>query len=432
MRWAVMGNDFRVALVAAALAGAGVPIYIHLPQFAVSELGLSLGQVGLLLMAVRVIDFVQDPLLGALIDRAGKGRALIGPVALFGLALGLIWVFALTPFGGGLAGLAAGLVVTFTAYSLGTLLLYGQSANLAGSGAQKAQLRLAGAREFGVLAGVTAGAMGPQLLGTLFAAGGGESGGPAGGGYAAFGVMLAGVCVLAAIMARPLWTRPMIVTAPLNWRIFTRSGAGWLLLLGFFNTLPVAITATLFFFFVELRLELPQLGGPFLLLFFLCGGLSAPWWARLAGALGPRRVLSGAMCLAIAGFVWAYLVPAGDAWAFALICVFSGVALGADSVILTSALVTALSGHGAQAAQAFGLWNFLSKAALALAAGAMLPFLESAGLGSAGAATRDAIDALNASYALVPCALKLVSLLVLQLLPARIFAPGPGPAGTAP
>ena len=90
------------------------PLYVNLPHFAAS-LGLSLSSIGLLLIGLRVLDFVQDPVLGLLIDRFRAQRRRVAAVAVFGMALGFAAVFTLQP---GLAGMAAALVLLFTAYSL--------------------------------------------------------------------------------------------------------------------------------------------------------------------------------------------------------------------------------------------------------------------------------------------------------------------------
>ena len=54
----------RVSLYALMLAAAGIPLYIHLPRFAAVELGIGLAALGSLLLALRLIDLVQDPLIG--------------------------------------------------------------------------------------------------------------------------------------------------------------------------------------------------------------------------------------------------------------------------------------------------------------------------------------------------------------------------------
>jgi glycoside/pentoside/hexuronide:cation symporter, GPH family len=63
------------ALFAGLLAMAGLPIYIHAPKFYVDEYGVSLAALGSVLFVLRLIDVVQDPLLGRLAEatRASAG-----------------------------------------------------------------------------------------------------------------------------------------------------------------------------------------------------------------------------------------------------------------------------------------------------------------------------------------------------------------------
>lgn len=408
---------WRVGLFAMALACASIPIYVHLPSFAATRLGLSLGHLGAILLVIRMVDFLQDPMLGWMADRWTKHRARFAALAMGLLAAGCVAVFALPPAGSPALWLTAGLIVTFTGYSLGTILVYGQSAAFAGTGQVDAQLRLSGWREMGVLAGVTLGALAPTLLGRV-------SAGPDG--YTAFGWFIAGLAVIAAVLARPLWRKTQVASIKLNWSGLIGSGAGWLLLLAFVNSLPVAVTSTLFLFFVEDRLDLPNLAGPFLVLFFISAGVSAPVWARLTPRFGARPVLVVSMSLAIASFIGAFALPSGAATLFAAICIGSGIALGADMVILSALFAAALARAGLQASQAFGFWNFSAKATLAIAAGVMLPLLQYFGYQPGMENAEGALAALNFGYALVPCALKLAAIaLVLGLPRHSLEAAGP-------
>jgi len=97
-----------------------------------------------------------------------------------------------------------------------------------------------------------------------------------------------------------------------------------LLLIALLNAAPVAVTSTLFLFFVESRLQLPGWEGPLLLLFFLAAAASTPLWSVLARRHGPRPVLLAAMTLAIASFLWTLTLGANDLIPFALICAASG------------------------------------------------------------------------------------------------------------
>lgn len=85
----------KVALFAAVLASAGIPLYIHLPSFAASELDIDLTTLGGVLITIRLIDLIQDPALGWLVDRYAPQRLRLSQIGLAGLALGFLMLFVL-------------------------------------------------------------------------------------------------------------------------------------------------------------------------------------------------------------------------------------------------------------------------------------------------------------------------------------------------
>ena len=91
-----------------------------------------------------------------------------------------------------------------------------------------------------------------------------------------------------------------------------------LLLIALVNAAPVAITSTLFLFYVESRLDAPGWEGAYLLLFFLCAALAAPLWGALAERHGARPMLLAAMVLSIAAFGWASQQDMDDILSLAL------------------------------------------------------------------------------------------------------------------
>ncbi|MEA3395781.1 MAG: MFS transporter, partial [Pseudomonadota bacterium] len=102
---------------------------------------------------------------------------------------------------------------------------------------------------------------------------------------------------------------------------------------------------------------------------------------------------------------------AGDTLPFLLICMLSGLALGAD-LALPGALLSGLMARAGDLGQTqgayFGWWNFATKLNLALAAGLALPLL---GLFGYVPGTREpqALQALGLAYGLLPCVLKLLA-----------------------
>ncbi|ATF17377.1 MFS transporter [Phaeobacter gallaeciensis] len=403
----------RISLFAMMLAAAGLPLYIHLPRFATAELGVSLATLAAVLAGIRVLDFVQDPLLGWITDRWPQERATFAALAAFGMAVGFLLLYTYRPTAGGvLPWLVIALALLFTAYSLGTVLFYGQSTALAGN--PEALIRLAGFREGGTLAGIILAALAPSLLGAL---------GASQAGYSAFGAMLAGLCIVVWWLTRDLWTTTPRPDQPLSIAALREAGGFRLLSLALVNSLPVAMTSTLFLFFVEDKLALPDMAGPYLVLFFLSAGLSVPLWTRAADRFGARNVLFPAMVLAILSFVSAAFLPAGAALGFALICVGSGAALGADMVILPVLFSRMLARAGLQGGQAFGLWSFAAKLALAAAAVLLLPLLQLSGFTPGGQNSTAALQTLTWAYAIIPCCIKLIAIAMVLRLPRKVTAP---------
>jgi Na+/melibiose symporter-like transporter len=117
------------------------------------------------------------------------------------------------------------------------------------------------------------------------------------------------------------------------------------------------------------------------------------------------------MVAAVAAFVWAYGLGSGDLIAFAVICVLSGAALGADLALPPALLARVIdaNGHrGTREGTYFGLWNFANKLNLALAAGLALPLLGAMGY-MPGERSTAALQALSFTYAVLPSFLKLVA-----------------------
>ena len=394
----------------AMLSAAGLPIYLHAPKFYVDTYGVSLATLGGVLAALRLIDVVQDPVLGWL---AGVTRRSTGPliaVAAAVMALSMLGLFAVTPPIAPIWWFALTLTTLFTAFSYLTIVFYAQGVARAARLGENGHLRLAGWRETGGLIGVCAAAVAPTVLTQVMPH-------P----YRGFAIGFAVFAVVAVFLMRHEWAA---VSAPAPG--LTAFGAALrdgparnLLVVALFNGAPVAVTSTLFLYFVESRLAAPGYEGPFLLLFFLSAALSSFVWSKLAQAYGAKRVLLAAMALSILIFGFAATLRAGDLAGFAVICVASGATLGADLTLLPAIFarrLAMLQTKGGEAV-AFGLWSFVSKLSLAIAAGSLLPILAAYGFKSGQTNTDAALQTLTVLYAVVPCGLKLVAMAVLSITP---------------
>ncbi|WP_170772999.1 MFS transporter [Ruegeria lacuscaerulensis] len=402
----------RVSLYALMLAAAGIPLYIHLPRFAAVNLGMGLGVIGTVLLLIRLIDLVQDPLIGWAIDRWPGAQLAFAAAAALGLAIGFPLLFGL-PNGASVAALVSVLILLFSAYSLGTILLYGRSATLAKRTDAQELMTLAAWREGGQLTGVIMAAIAPTVFLAL---------GAGGQGYPAFGLFLGVLALLTLAMTVPIWRRAPITGQGISLAGLGQAGALRLLVLALVNSLPVAITSTLFLFFVEDKLQLPGKAGPLLILFFLSAGVSVPLWARLSKRIGAKQTLIIAMPLSIAGFIGAAMLSAGNLAGFAAICIASGAALGADMVVLPAMFSVVLTRAGLNASTAFGIWSFAGKLGLALAAFFTLPLLERSGFTPGQENTTEALKTLTLAYAVLPCILKLGAFGLVLTLPTEVSA----------
>jgi GPH family glycoside/pentoside/hexuronide:cation symporter len=394
------------SLFAALIAMAGLPIYIHAPKFYVDTYGVSLAALGGTLALLRLVDVVQDPLLGWLAEVGRAQRGLLVAIAAALMSLAMLGLFAVAPPVAPLLWFALTLTLLFSAFSFLTIAFYAEGVAKAATLGEGGHIRLAGWREAGSLAGVCVAAVAPVALAML-------TDQP----FAAFALLFVLLAIAATLAMRGEWSgtaapiaNPLAAFRPALADDLTRR----LLLIALLNAAPVAVTSTLFLFFVESRLLATGMEGPLLLLFFLSAALSTPLWSRAAQRFGAKPSLLIGMVLAIVSFLWAATLGAGDTLAFALICAASGAALGADMVLLPALFARRLGqlGQGGEGA-AFGLWSFVSKLSLALAAATLLPALQAAGFTPGVENTPSALFALSAFYALVPCALKVLAIALL-------------------
>lgn len=381
------------ALFAALLASAGLPLYIHAPKFYVDEYGVSLAALGTVLFVLRLLDVVQDPLLGRLADRIRARRGISVVVAVLLMAAAMLGLFAVEPLFMPLAWFAVMLTVVFSAFSYLTICFYAQGVSAAGFLPEQGHLRLARWRETGALLGICAAAVAPIALG----------------GYEGFALAFAGLAVAALLAMSGQWQAAQVDSTGFG-GVLRDPIARKLLAVALVNAAPVAVSSTLFLFFVESRLDAPGWEGPFLLMFFLSAALAAPVWGRLAEGIGPKRVLLVGMVLSIVSFASAVMLGSGDLLAFAVICLASGAALGADMTLLPALFAARMEKVSPGATEAFGLWSFVSKFTLALAAVALLPLLQSGGFQAGQDNTEEALMLLSLLYGALPCVLKLVAI----------------------
>ena len=406
------------------LAFLALPLYVTLPHHYATQHGLPLALLGAVLLGTRLLDAAADPFIGQAIDRRFEtGRsAVLRWAAAAAAVLALAFAALFFPPVAGHAALLVWLLVMLplTCLAFSTLVVLHQAWGTRLGGDEARRARVVAWREGAGLVGVLLASVLPALAGlaatcTALAVG------------LAAGVVLLGRAPAPTAVghALPLPTAsgdtpPSAPTAPSQARPST--SMAWSLpwtdarfrgLLGVYmlNGIASAVPATLVLFFVQDRLQASAWAPAFLGAYFAAAALSLPAWLAVVRHTGLALAWLGGMLLAVLAFGGAAALGPGDGRAFLVVCLASGVALGAD-LALPGALLTGLvqrRPRGAEGAGVYaGWWTAATKLNLGLAAGAALPLLGWAGY-TPGARDAASLQVLALAYVGLPCVLKLAA-----------------------
>ena len=402
---------FLYGALALPLAFAGLPVYLHAPDFYATTYGLSLAALGAVLLGLRVVDAVQDPLIGAFSDAFAHRRKSILLAGAFLLLAGFAGLFnpPVLSGTGHLAWFAVNVFVCTTGFSIMSINYQALGALWPASSPDRT--RITGTREALGLVGILAASVLPSVLRNRYDA------------AAAFQVVtlvLAVLLVVGGLLFLRWYARhsgtaakaPSLATAPGGFRDLLRDGwARRFYGIYFISNFASAIPAVLVLFYIRDRLAAETWTGLFLLVYFLSGAVSMPVWQRVARRVGTARAWGISMVVAVITFVWAFSLGAGDIVPFVIVCVLSGAALGAD-LSLPPALLADRIDHvedQAIASRYFSGAAFFAKASFALATGLTLPMLDALGYVPGQPAVAEIGIYLSGVYALVPCAIKITA-----------------------
>jgi GPH family glycoside/pentoside/hexuronide:cation symporter len=431
---------FAYGLPGLPLAVLGLPLFIYLPTFYAETVGIDLAMVGVVLLLARLWDVVTDPVVGALSDhtsgRFGRRRPwMLGALPLLCLS---IWFLFVPPPGAGVGHLLVWSIALYFAWTMIQLPHAAWGAELSGDYHQRS--RITGVREALVIIGTLLAAATPVILAA-------EDGAEAGLG-AVLWVLAVGLIIalpLASLAAAALVPDPPSSAPPRTrpWREKVVEGSRALrenraflrlilayLLNGIANGLP----ATLFLLFVGHVLVLPQKAGELLFIYFACAIFGIPLWIWVSGKLDKHRAWVFAMAGNCLIFGWAPFLGAGDYMPFLVICVLSGICLGADLALPPSmqADVVDLDRAGSEEGGGeprtglyFAFWGMATKLALAMAVGITFPALDLAGFDASDRAVNDedGLLVLALLYGALPIAFKIAAMVLMarfgRHMPAR-------------
>ncbi|MFT7228152.1 MAG: GPH family glycoside/pentoside/hexuronide:cation symporter [Methylophilaceae bacterium] len=396
---------FQYSLLAFPLAFAGLPLYIHAPDFYTRHLGLSLGAIGIILLLVRLFDAVQDPVIGYLSDCYATSRQMILAFGVLALTVGLLALF----FGPQLSiatavWFAGSMILATSGFSVVVINL-----NMIGgfwSTDQHQRTRIAGWRESFTLFGLLV----ASILPTIFLS------------YVEAAQAFRWLFIVYAIAMLFAWLMfikflKVVDLKHLNQSILS-SGNGFLQIFHdkqrlffftyFLTQVAASLPAVLILFFVRDYLKAESYTGLFLFLYFISGAALMQLWFVLSRKLDKYRAWLISMVLSIAVFVWVVMLQPGDVLSYCIICILSGFALGADLALPASIIADRINAIHAEnrATQYYGVMAFIPKLALALASGFSFIMLDEVGFIAASENTQKTLLTLLLIYGLIPCVIK--------------------------
>jgi GPH family glycoside/pentoside/hexuronide:cation symporter len=408
------------------LAMAALPVVLNVSHFYGELLQVPLKLMGALFICARLVDAIQDPLIGLISDRfthrGPRGRLAFVGMMVPVLGLGFYMLFApptswLPSTTAMAAWLMISLLVVHFGYSGVSISYHSHGAELTDDYDERTRVTV-GREVFG-LTGMTIAVVLPTALTSML----GEQMS-----YTALALIFIAVLVLFALptlfksggsVHPPVdhgERNPFVAFfAPLKNRLFRR-----LLLVFVVNGSALGVAVTVMLFYVEHVLEGTQTeAGIILLVYFIVGALSVPLWLLLS-----RRISKGAawfvgmICTAVAMALAVFIGP-GDFYWFLAISVITGLGLGADYGLPPSILADVINAPEGGESQGktgtyFGLWALATKLATAIGAAGSLPVVAFLGFNPAKGFYRS--FALVIVYVVVPVAIKIVAALLMWFI----------------
>lgn len=398
-------NLFAYSVMAFPLAFAGIPLYLHAPDFYSTTLGLSLTTIGSILLFLRIIDAIQDPLIGYFSDKYNHRMKEIFITGIILLSVGFYTVF--NPLEDLILSFALGIFLATTGFSIISINL--NSLGGIWSNDYNKKTTISASRESLGVIGLILAVILPSVLSEKF---GTKTG------FNHYSVALLSLLVICGFLFIKFWLahstrKSKYIENSLNLndvKNSIRKNKDFFLVY-FLSVFASSIPAILIIFFVRDKLQMEGSLAIFLASYFISGALSMPFWNKLSKSINKIVTWKFSMILAVISFLWAYYLNDGDFYPFLAICIFSGFAFGAELALPPAILADYIEEESV--ATQYSILTFLMKMSLAVSAGLIFPILEMEGY-KPGIVSNG--DILSFYYALIPCILKLMAVIALIFL----------------
>jgi len=360
----------KYALIAFPLSFAGLPIYLHAPDFYTSFLGLNIEIIGLSLLFLRFIDAVFDPIIGYVSDRYFIHRLKIIYIGVFFLISGFWMIFNPIFEINYILWFCLSIFLCTFGYSILQInvLAFGGLWNISKNQVTKVM----STREAIGLIGLLSASVLPIILFYIFQ----EKS------YNSIFMLLI-IFLFISLTLFINWVKGAEINEPVKFikpslsLIFSTNKIKIFYFTYFFNTFASSIPAALIIFYVRDYLLAESYLGLFLIIYFISGAISMPIWQKIAFNYTNIHSWAISMVFALITFIWAFLLKPGDIYGFFAVCLFSGMSVGANLALPAAIIADFIKekNNEVYAASYYSITNFISKFSLAIATGISLPLL---------------------------------------------------------
>jgi Na+/melibiose symporter-like transporter len=399
------------ALPCVPVAAMLMPVVVYLPNYYATDLGVSLGAIGLAFGIVRLFDLWLDPTLGFLIDKTNTRFGRYRPWLVAGLPIAVLAVWMLFMARPGIDGkyILFWLILGFLGQSMASMAHVAWAARIAPEYSERTRM-FSWWQAFTVLGMLVVLAM-PPLMNSAF-----------GLDYAS-GIRAMGWFVVLTLPAAILFAlfavrepRAPPNASQSNWRqylaLLQRPSILRLLAADILIGTGPVIAGTLFFFFFEaVRGWDRSEAGLLLLLYFIGALLGAPLWSRLGREIGKHRALAAAAIAYSIAQASVLIAPPGLVWAVVTM-MLAGVPYSAGPILMRAMMADLgdeerLHSGVDRSGLLFGLLSGAVKIGSAFAVFASVTSIEAMGFRADLGAGNDplALAALSGVFALVPALL---------------------------
>jgi len=364
---------FQISFFAIPLAFVGIPIYLNIADFYSQNFSLSLTIIGFLLIFIRGLDAISNPLIGYFSDKiAAKNFSYQKILRAFSLLLCLGFYLVFNPPKSLSPALAAtwftiSLSITYLAFNFVSVNFESIIALSAKDDSQRISIN--SAKEFFGLIGMILAFVIPGIFTQALSLETKQS-------YLLLSLSFIGLILVANILVKTPKTLFETASSRINFAIiFADKRFLGFLLVFLLNSIAVSLPAANMNFYVRDVLAAEKNIPWALSLYFISAALLIPFWRFLFTKIGLTKSWIISILGSILTFFGAFFLSANSADYFFLVCFLSGTFLGADLIAPPVILAQIANNRREMTSSYFSLWSFVTKIGLMIAASGSLIIL---------------------------------------------------------